>query len=60
MMDSEINNPKIKILYVDDEPGNLIGFKSHFRKEFDVHTCDSALKALDEVMLHDFAMVITN
>ncbi len=59
-MDSEINTPKIKILYVDDEPGNLIGFKSHFRKDYDVHTYDSALKALEELHLHDFAMVITD
>ncbi|MDZ4758234.1 MAG: response regulator [Bacteroidota bacterium] len=60
MTDSELNTPKIKILYVDDEAGNLIGFKSHFRKDYEVHTCDSAIKALEEIHLHDFAMVITD
>ncbi len=60
MMDSELNTPKIKILYVDDEQGNLIGFKSHFRKMYDVYTYDSAVKALAEIDLHDFAMIITD
>lgn len=33
---------KIKILYVDDEQSNLIGFKSTFRRMFEIHIAENA------------------
>lgn len=33
---------KIKILYIDDEPNNLFGFKATFRLQYDVLTATSA------------------
>lgn len=38
----ENTNQRIKILYVDDEPNNLLGFKSTFRRDYDIFTAESA------------------
>ncbi|MEP7318116.1 MAG: response regulator [Panacibacter sp.] len=32
----------ITVLYIDDEPHNLISFRASFRRDFDVHTAESA------------------
>ena len=32
---------RIKVLYVDDEEGNLTAFRASFRREFEVHTMAS-------------------
>jgi two-component system sensor histidine kinase/response regulator len=37
---------RIKILYIDDEPNNLVGFKATFRREYEVLTAQSPDKAL--------------
>jgi two-component system sensor histidine kinase/response regulator len=42
---------KIKVLYVDDEMNNLIGFKANYRMDYDVfiaNDTDEALKALQD------------
>lgn len=39
-------NGPIKVLYVDDEQGNLLAFKAGFRRDFDVRTASSAQEAL--------------
>ena len=33
---------KIKVLYVDDEPNNLISFKANYREFFEIYTAESA------------------
>ena len=38
---------KIKILYVDDEPGNLIGFKASFRVDYHVLTAVNIPQAIN-------------
>jgi len=38
---------KPKIIYIDDEPQNLVGFKALFREEFDIATFSSALEGLE-------------
>lgn len=38
--------PPIKVLFVDDEPGNLTAFKAAFRRDFEVHLAHSAEEAL--------------
>lgn len=46
---------KIKVLYVDDEPNNLISFKANFREFFEVHTAESAeegRKVLNNTEIH--------
>tara|TARA_B100000809_G_scaffold7430_1_gene7347 strand:+ start:500 stop:1885 length:1386 start_codon:yes stop_codon:yes gene_type:complete len=54
---------KIKVLYIDDEVGNLNAFKASFRRQFDVYTAisiDEGLKKLQtipiEVLLSDQRM----
>ena len=44
----------ISILYVDDEKNNLLSFKAHFRKEFNVVTSLSAEGGLKEMEKHKF------
>ena len=43
-----MSNPdeRIKVLYVDDEEGNLMAFRAGFRREFDVRTASSAAEGL--------------
>jgi PAS domain S-box-containing protein len=50
-MDAE----RIKVLYVDDEEGNLMAFRASFRRDFDVRVASSAkdgLAMLDEQPVH--------
>lgn len=45
----------IKVLYVDDEEGNLTAFRATFRREFDVHlarSADEAMAILDREPMH--------
>ncbi len=41
-----MNTERIKVLYVDDEEGNLTAFKASYRRDFDVTTASSAQQAL--------------
>ena len=41
-----MQSERIKVLYLDDEPGNLTAFKATFRREFDVHTETDGAEAL--------------
>lgn len=41
-----MNNERIKVLYVDDEEGNLMAFRASFRRDFDVRTASSAQEGL--------------
>ena len=46
---------KIKVLYVDDEPNNLISFRANFREFFEVYTAESAeegRKVLNNTEIH--------
>lgn len=45
-MEQQQPNERIRVLYVDDEEGNLMAFRASFRREFDVHVCNSATEAL--------------
>ena len=47
MTDRTQKAKKARILYVDDEPENLTGFKFVFRKEYDVLLANSGNEALD-------------
>jgi PAS domain S-box-containing protein len=37
---------RIKVLYVDDEEGNLMAFRASFRRDFDIHVAVSGAEAL--------------
>lgn len=50
-----MESSKIKVLYVDDEPNNLISFKANYREFFEVYTAESAdagKKILNENEIH--------
>lgn len=51
-------NEKIKILYVDDEVNNLIGFKASFRMDYSVFTANNTEEAKSHLENHPDIRVI--
>lgn len=54
------NSNKSKILYVDDEKGNLNVFQKLFRREYQVVTCQSAEEGLTRFKAEYFDLVISD
>lgn len=50
----------ISVLYVDDEEFNLVGFKSSFRRDFQVHTANSAKKGLEILEKEEIQVVLSD
>jgi len=48
------------ILYVDDEPQNLISFKATFRREYNIYTAASGQEGLDLMRHHNIHLIITD
>jgi len=53
-------NDKIRVLYVDDEPHNLVSFKATFRVRYDVTTAISAADAIELLEKKSFHVIITD
>lgn len=51
---------KINILYVDDEVNNLVAFKANFRKEYSIHTAESAKEALQILNENTIHIIISD
>ena len=51
---------KIRVLYVDDEPHNLMSFKATFRTRYDITTAISAADAIQLLEEKDFHVIITD
>lgn len=51
---------KRDILYVDDEPSNLIVFEAAFEEQFNVITCASAEEALEYLAEHPVPVVVAD
>ena len=52
---------KIKVLYIDDEPNNLVGFKASFRRDYDVVTAQSPDRAFIQLRAHpDISIIISD
>ncbi len=51
---------KIRILYVDDEPNNLAMFKAGFRLEYDILTALSGKEALEILRQHSVHIIIAD
>lgn len=50
-----------KVLYVDDEPINLMLFKTILRKKYEIVTADSGFSGLEELMINpDIRIVISD
>lgn len=50
----------VSLLYVDDEPDNLVVFKTMFRREFEITTSDSPVDALSLLSHKDFDIIISD
>jgi class 3 adenylate cyclase len=48
------------ILYVDDEPQNLISFKATFRREYNIHTAQGGPEGLEIMRKHPVHLIITD
>ena len=55
-----MKNEKTKVLYIDDEPNNLVSFKASFRIKYDVTTCLSAAEALDVLEKEKVQVIVTD
>lgn len=54
-------NDMIKLLYVDDEPINLMLFKTILRKKYNIITAESGFNGLEELSLNsDIKIVISD
>lgn len=51
-------NDPISILYVDDEPMNLMLFKANFKKKFNIITAESGKEGLDQLKLNPNTHVV--
>lgn len=57
---NQLENTKIRILYIDDEPNNLTAFKASFRRDFDIITATSANEGLKIVENEDLHIIISD
>ena len=53
-------NDKPTILYVDDEPDNLISFYSLFRKTYHILTAEGGKKALELIEEHQIQLLLSD
>ncbi len=51
---------KISVLYVDDEPNNLVSFKATFRLKYDVDTAISGADAIEIIKKKPIEIIITD
>lgn len=53
-------NPKIRVLYLDDEVNNLESFKANFRKVYEIHTALTASEAKEILRNNEIEIIITD
>ena len=55
-----MDDPKIKVLYVDDEENNLISFRAAMRHYFDIYTAISAEQGMNILREVPIPIIITD
>ncbi len=55
-----MESSKIKVLYVDDEPNNLISFKANYREFFEIYTAESAEAGRKCIEKNEIHVLITD
>lgn len=50
----------INLLYIDDEPHNLIGFKAAFRRDFNIFLAESAIDARKIINTNDIHVILSD
>ncbi|MFN0030660.1 MAG: hybrid sensor histidine kinase/response regulator [Flavobacteriales bacterium] len=53
-------NERAHIIYVDDEPDNLIAFKANFRTDYDIFTTTSVAEAVEYMKKHEVKVVFSD
>ena len=56
----DMQEERIRILYVDDESKNLTAFKASFRRNYDIETAISVKDAAELLKLHSFHIIIAD
>ena len=56
----DMQEDKIRVLYVDDEEFNLSSFKASFRRNFHIQTAISGPEAIEILKEHTFDIIITD
>ena len=51
---------KYNILYVDDEPDNLLAFRSVFRRFFNIFTANGAGEAIDLIKKEEIHLILSD
>ncbi len=52
--------PKINLLYVDDEKGNLVSFKATFRRDFNIYLASSGKEGLEVLKNNNIEVIVTD
>jgi len=53
-------NEKVQLLYVDDEPNNLVSFKAAFRRDFDIYTAESGADGKKILEQREISIIVTD
>ncbi|MBK6628584.1 MAG: response regulator [Flavobacteriales bacterium] len=56
----DMNKERIKVLYLDDEEGNLVAFRANFRRDLEVFTASTAEQALEILERTPIPVVISD
>lgn len=51
---------KVQLLYVDDEPNNLVSFKAAFRRYFDIFTAESGAEGKRILEQNEISIIVTD
>lgn len=51
---------KIRVLYIDDEPNNLLAFQASFRRHYEIYTADTVAEGLNILNDNDIEVVIAD
>jgi response regulator RpfG family c-di-GMP phosphodiesterase len=51
---------RVRVLYIDDEPSNLVSLKANFRHKFDIITTEDPHQAIDLIKQHNVQVVISD
>ena len=54
------HEPKVKVLYVDDESNNLLSFQAGFRRDYDIYTATSVAEGLHILNENEIHIIIAD
>ncbi len=55
-----LNEKKIKVLYIDDEPNNLQAFQASFRRKYQIFTASSAAAGMEILSEHEVHVIVAD